>query len=67
MNKKKSQNPIKIPSARADDKPATRGMLKILRDELREEIKSGQFKLTASVKKEITNVKQIINQTNQVD
>ncbi|MBY0469815.1 hypothetical protein K2X30_01515 [bacterium] len=36
---KKSGFPIKIPSAKVDDQPATRKMLRLVRDELRSEIR----------------------------
>lgn len=39
MAAKKSTFPIKIPSARAADQPATRGMLHLVRDELKSEIR----------------------------
>lgn len=39
MSKKKNKFPFKVPSAKVDDQPATRGMLKLVRDELKEEFK----------------------------
>ncbi|MEK6579963.1 MAG: hypothetical protein AABZ55_12105 [Bdellovibrionota bacterium] len=40
MTAKKSTFPIKIPSAKAGDQPATRGMLYLVRDELKSEIRA---------------------------
>lgn len=38
---------IKIPSAKNDDQPATRGMLRLVRDELKSEIRSLDRKMDA--------------------
>jgi chromosome segregation ATPase len=44
---KNSSNPIRIPSARAGDQPATRKMLTLVRNELRSDIRSLERKMEA--------------------
>lgn len=68
MAKKSTKLPtIKVPSAKPDDQPATRGMLKSVSGQLHAEINQVRFDLKkdiADVKRDISEVKSMVHRSN---